>query len=132
MDRTPPDRPEDADLQVVPDALGDPDCRALLAALDAPMTVRELVAACDLSQTTTYRKLDRLADASLVAEEVEPRADGNHATRYRRDVEGVVVAVDGSEFGVTVVSDDAEPARGRRPMSGSRGSGRRVHGQLRC
>jgi len=43
--------------------------------------------------STTYRKLDVLSEAKLLAEGVEVRRDGHHATRYRTDFTDVVVTL---------------------------------------
>jgi DNA-binding transcriptional ArsR family regulator len=95
---------EAPDLQDVLDALDDPDCRAILRALDEPMTAREIMSECDLSQTTAYRKLDLLSEASLVDEETEIRTDGHHATRYRRSFAGVLIGLtDDDLFEVTMI-----------------------------
>lgn len=90
----------DADPQSVFEALADPDCRDVLATLDDPLTAREVVDACDLPQTSAYRKLDRLSEAGLVDERTELRVDGNHATTYVRDCSGVVVAIDEDDYEV--------------------------------
>jgi DNA-binding transcriptional ArsR family regulator len=102
------DRDGDA-LQQLLDALGDPDCRRIVRELDDPMTAKELMDACDLSQTTTYRKLDRLSDTSLVAADTELRADGHHTTRYERVVEGVFVDLTDDDHEVTLVDDEESP-----------------------
>lgn len=60
------------------------------------MTAAEIEEACGIPTSTLYRKLDRLADASLVAEGTEIRADGHHATVYRVAFEEVVVDLDGA------------------------------------
>jgi DNA-binding transcriptional ArsR family regulator len=96
-------------LQRLLDALGDPDCRRIVRELDDPMTAKELMDACDLSQTTTYRKLDRLSDTSLVAADTELRADGHHTTRYERAVEGVFVDLADDDHEVTLVEDEESP-----------------------
>jgi DNA-binding transcriptional ArsR family regulator len=82
------------DLQAVLDALDDTDCRRIVEHLDEPMTASEVSEACDIPMSTTYRKLDLLTDASLLAEGTEIRADGHHATRYRVAFESVVVELD--------------------------------------
>lgn len=82
------------DLQIVLDALDDGDCRAIIATLDEPMTAAEVSEACDIPTSTTYRKLDLLAEASLLSEGTEIRADGHHATNYRVDFEQVIVELD--------------------------------------
>lgn len=90
--------------QAVFDALADEECRRIVATLDEALTASEVAEACDLPQTSTYRKLELLSDAGLVAEETELRMDGHHATRYVRDFEGVFVACDGDvPFDVDVV-----------------------------
>lgn len=93
------------DLQSVLDALDDPDCRTLLRELTRPMTAQELMDACELTQTTTYRKLDRLSDAGLVDGDTEVRQDGHHTTRYKRAFAGVAIWLTGEEtFDVTMIS----------------------------
>lgn len=101
---------DDSDVQSVLDALADPDCRRLLAALDDPLTAQEAAERCDLPQTSTYRKLEKLREADLVDEETEIRADGHHATRYVRDFSGVFVGFDGEEsFEVDVLGESRSP-----------------------
>jgi DNA-binding IclR family transcriptional regulator len=82
------------DLQVVLDALDDGDCRAIIAALDEPMTATEVSDVCDIPTSTTYRKLDLLSEASLLSEGTEIRSDGHHATNYRVDFEQVIFELD--------------------------------------
>jgi len=96
-------------LQQLLDALGDPDCRRIVQELDEPMTAKELMDACDLSQTTTYRKLDRLSDTSLVVADTELRTDGHHTTRYERAIEGVFVDLAGDDHEVTLVEGEESP-----------------------
>ncbi|WP_419181139.1 helix-turn-helix domain-containing protein [Haloarcula litorea] len=92
------------------EALADPDCRAILATLEEPRPAKAVAEACDLPQTSTYRKLQQLSDASLVEERTDVRADGHHATAYVRDCSGVFVAVDGDEpFEVDIVRDPESP-----------------------
>jgi DNA-binding transcriptional ArsR family regulator len=73
---------ESAELESVLDALDDADARAIIRALEEPMTASELSEACDIPLSTTYRKLDLLTDASLLQEGTQIRADGHHATTY--------------------------------------------------
>lgn len=70
------------DPELVFDALEDEDCRTIIRALSEPMTAEEISDATDIPKSTTYRKLELLTDASLLAEGVEIRADGQHASRY--------------------------------------------------
>lgn len=78
-------------LQPVLDALDDEDCRTIIRRLDEPLTAGEVSEACDIPNSTAYRKLDLLSEAKLLAEGVEVRRDGHHATRYRTDFERVIV-----------------------------------------
>lgn len=98
------------DRQAVFDALADPDCRAILATLDEPMPAQAVAEACELSQTSAYRKLELLADAGLLAEGTGVRADGHHVTTYERDCSGVLVAVeDERPFDVEVLRERESP-----------------------
>jgi len=96
--------------QALFDALADPDCREIAAALDEPMTAKGIADECNLSQTSTYRKLETLSDAALVEERTEVRIDGHHAKQFVRDFSGVFVAFDGNDsFDVDVVRHEESP-----------------------
>jgi DNA-binding transcriptional ArsR family regulator len=84
---------ESPDLQEVLDALDDPDCRDIVSALEEPMTADQISEAADVPLSTTYRKLDRLSEASLLEEGLEISADGQHASRYAIAFEDVVIAL---------------------------------------
>ncbi|WP_436932169.1 helix-turn-helix domain-containing protein [Halosimplex halobium] len=84
---------EAPDLQEVLDALDDPDCRAIVTALEEPMTASEISEASDIPLSTTYRKLERLEEAQLLFEGTEIRPDGQHASIYEVDFEEVVIAL---------------------------------------
>ncbi|MFB6119232.1 helix-turn-helix domain-containing protein [Halosegnis sp.] len=99
---------EDPDMEAVLAALEDPDCRDVLRALEEPLTADEVAAACDIPRSTAYRKLDLLAEASLVEESTDVRADGHHATQYSPDFEAVHVLFEDGEFDLDV----DRPARG--------------------
>ena len=75
------DEPEPDPAEVF-DALQDEDCRAIVRALSEPMTAVEISEATGIPKSTTYRKLELLTDAGLLAEGVEIRPDGQHASRY--------------------------------------------------
>lgn len=80
-------------LQSVLDALEDEDCREIIRTLEEPMTAEEVSEACDIPSSTTYRKLDLLSEADLLAESVDVRSDGHHATCYRTDFQAVILAL---------------------------------------
>lgn len=91
-------------------ALNDPDCRDLLAAAtDEARTAGELIDECAIPRSTLYRKLDRLTDAGLLEEGVRLRADGTHASEYRRAVEEITVSLSATD-GVEVGARGAAPA----------------------
>ncbi len=73
---------ESGELEAILEALDDADARAIIRALEEPMTASELSDACDIPLSTTYRKLDLLTDAALLQEGTQIRADGHHATTY--------------------------------------------------
>lgn len=105
--------PSEAPLEDVISALDDEDCRAIIRALETPMTARELMNECDLSRTTTYRKLNRLKHGGLLEEKTELRSDGHHTTRYHRAFAGVAIWLTGEDaFDVTML--DAADAPDKR------------------
>jgi DNA-binding transcriptional ArsR family regulator len=94
MARDPFDDDDAPELGAVLDALEDEDCRAFVTRLETPMTASELSEACDVPLSTTYRKLDLLTEASLLAERTEIRKDGQHTTRYAVDFETVRITLE--------------------------------------
>lgn len=86
---------EDApELQTVLDALDDPGCRRIVRQLDEPMTASEISTQCDIPTSTTYRKLDRLTEASILTEQTAIRTDGHHTATYVPAFEEVTVYLD--------------------------------------
>lgn len=91
------------ELQVVLDALDDPDCRGIVRRLDVPRTARELSEECDMALSTTYRKLELLSNGSLVDERTKIRSGGHHTTEYALDFDAVRIGLDESrEFEVDI------------------------------
>jgi DNA-binding transcriptional ArsR family regulator len=96
------DDPE-PDPEAVFDALEDEDCRAIIRVLSEPMTAEEISAATDIPKSTTYRKLETLTNAGLLAEGVEIRSDGQHASRYGVAFDAVTVSLTSDrEFDIEV------------------------------
>lgn len=58
------------------------------------MTASELAKTYDVPESTTYRKLDLLGDASVVEEQLEIRPDGRRTTRYALNFDEVRVSLD--------------------------------------
>ncbi|MFB6110897.1 MAG: ArsR/SmtB family transcription factor [Halobacteriaceae archaeon] len=102
MTETRPHEPEEAteiqppgrNPEQVLDALQDADSRALLAATsESPHTAKELAEICDLSLSATYRRLEQLTEAGLLAEGTRVRAGRRPAAEYQRDFDGLAVTV---------------------------------------
>ncbi len=82
MVRNPIASEDDPSAAEICSALDDPDCREIIRNLDEPMTAAELTDLCDIPQSTLYRKLELLTDATLLRESTEIRRDGHHASKY--------------------------------------------------
>lgn len=96
-----------ADLECVLEALHDEDCRTIVTNLTEPMTADEIAEATDIPLSTTYRKLDSLTDAGLLAEGVEMRSDGKHASQYMIAFDSVSIDLsEEMDFEVEVIEDE--------------------------
>ncbi len=89
-------------------ALDDPDCRTILRHLEEPMTAAQLNEICAIPQSTLYRKLELLTEASLLEESTEIRADGHHASKYSIAFTEITIGLD-ADRSLTVTVD--RPAR---------------------
>lgn len=90
-----PSREEDPpSVDDVLDALADDAARRIVAALSEPKTASDLSEECDIPLSTTYRKLEKLTEASLLEESTDIRRDGQHTTRYSVSFETVTVSID--------------------------------------
>lgn len=72
-------------------ALEDRTCREIITELDEPKTVAEIAETCEIPLSTTYRKVERLDEASLVTGRTEIRHEGHHRARYRVNFATIVV-----------------------------------------
>ncbi|EMA58803.1 hypothetical protein C470_11779 [Halorubrum distributum JCM 13561] len=112
MVRDPSRDPEPPSVDEVLDALADDAARRIVAALAEPKTASELSEECDIPLSTTYRKLEKLTDASLLSESTDIRRDGQHTTRYSVSFDAVTVSVDdGGEDGADRREFDVEFSR---------------------
>lgn len=101
---------ESGSLQAVLDALDDRDCRRIVRTLEEPMTATEISDQCDLADSTTYRKLDRLIAADLVTDEPALAPGEGHRTRYRLAVQELTVRLtDDREFEVEAAERERTP-----------------------
>jgi len=99
-----------ADPAALLEALDDETCRDILNTLRGRrLTAQEISATTDIPQSTTYRKLEILADAGLVDPSVRVAPAENNPTEYTTAADGATIrlAPDG-EFEVDLV--DADPA----------------------
>lgn len=99
-------------LEAVLDALDDPASRTIVETLAEPMSAGEVADESGVPLSTTYRKLDELAAASLVDRRTVIRRDGHHTTEYRTDFEAVVVGFqEERRLGVRATRPDAPTTR---------------------
>jgi DNA-binding transcriptional ArsR family regulator len=92
-----------ASIERLLNALSAETTREILTTLSEPMTVAELVAECDISSSTVYRRLNLLSDIGVVEEQIVVNDDGEQCSRYERNVE---------RFSVSVGEDGQLTARG--------------------
>ena len=101
----------DGDADELLALLDDEYARAILAELTTePMSVSELCTACEMSDPTAYRRLNRLEAVNLVTEEQVLDPDGHHHKRYRATVEEVSVRFDNGEYIVSVTRTSTDPS----------------------
>ena len=112
MVRDPSRETEPPAVDDVLDALADEAARRILSALSEPKTASQLSEECDVPLSTTYRKLEKLTDASLLDESTEIRRDGQHTTQYDVAFEAVSVSID-EERGRELVVELDRPERTR-------------------
>lgn len=105
MDRSSP-LSEDPDAEAVLDALGDEAVRKAIESLSEPMAARELSDACDVPQSTLYRKLELLEDSTLVDEMVQITTGGQHRTQYARDFESITIEFENDRLVVDIDRPD--------------------------
>ena len=94
------------------EVLSDDDSRAILRATgEEALSASEISEACDLPLSTTYRKLERMNEAGLLAEGIRLRRSGKHTSEYVRRVDDVRVSL-GAEGGVQLTLDANGAAAG--------------------
>jgi len=94
MVRDPLSSESNASAEAICSALDDPDCREIIRTLETPMTAAELTEACDIPQSTLYRKLELLTEATLLEESTEIRRDGHHASKYTVAFDEITLGLD--------------------------------------
>lgn len=92
-----PREDEPPDSQQVINPLADPACRSIIEKVDEPLTAKEISEECSLALSTTYRKLDRLTDASLLETQIEIHPDGRHLTQYQLAFTEITIRFDDAQ-----------------------------------
>jgi len=83
--------------------LADELTRSILSHLsEEPMTVRELVEQCDVSDRTVYRRLNDLQDHDLVEEATRMDADGHLYSKYHTHIERIDIDITPREDAIDV------------------------------
>lgn len=80
------------------DALSDADCRRILDVMSADaLTANEISEACDMPLSTTYRKVDTLADTGLVEEKIRFNQSGRYISEYSRSIDKIDISISDGE-----------------------------------
>ncbi|AUX08952.1 ArsR family transcriptional regulator [Halalkaliarchaeum desulfuricum] len=100
---------DDDVIQRVLEPLDDPDCLEILDAIDEePLSAREIAETCDLPLSTSYRKLELLVDAGIVAQGVRLSSSGSHTSEYERLVDDVKLSVTPDGFTLRISRRDVD------------------------
>jgi DNA-binding transcriptional ArsR family regulator len=96
-----------ADTASVIDLLGDTFARNILATLKAePKTARELVATCDGSRPTVYRRLNALEETDLVTARNRIDPDGHHRKEFTTHVRSIVFNLEPEDFETALLREN--------------------------
>ncbi|WP_049925600.1 DUF7342 family protein [Halopiger goleimassiliensis] len=82
------------DLETIVGVLHDDGCRRIVAVLEEPKTADEIAKAADLPPSTTYRKLDRLTEASLVTEAIGSQQRNRQKAQYVGNFDRITIDFD--------------------------------------
>lgn len=94
--------------------LDDAYARAILTATSTkPMSAKTLAEECDASLPTVYRRVDRLIECGLLAEQTEVVEDGHHYSVYEARLERLTVELEDGDLSVTVEEVPAEDVADR-------------------
>lgn len=74
----------------------------LLATSEGPRSAAELSDRCGVSQSTIYRRVDRLREADLLDESTRPKPEGHHETVYVATLAAVEVRLADGDLELTV------------------------------
>ena len=94
--------------------LDDEYARAILTATSSqPMSAKTLSEECDASLPTVYRRVDRLIDCGLLAEQTEVAKDGHHYSVYKARLDRLTVELEDGELRVTLEQSPADDVADR-------------------
>ncbi|MFC7116269.1 HTH domain-containing protein [Natronoarchaeum sp. GCM10025703] len=79
--------------KLVVELLNDDEALKLFRTATEPMTIQQLTEECNISQSTAYRKVEKLNDAGLLVETTAKRPDGDPPARYKQRAPAVTVTV---------------------------------------
>ncbi|MBB6646416.1 helix-turn-helix domain-containing protein [Halobellus ruber] len=106
---------EEPGLGAVLDVLSDEYAREILAATSVkPMSAQQLAEACEMSEPTVYRRIERLREYDLLGERTEIRDDGNHHSVYTATLSELSVELDEGTFEATVQRRDTASFPGQQ------------------
>lgn len=81
--------------------LDDGYARRILTHLnEEPMSAKTLSNQCDASPPTIYRRINRLKDLDLIAEETKLDEQGNHYAVFTSRFDSLSITIDDGEFAV--------------------------------
>jgi predicted transcriptional regulator len=110
---------EEMDVAVLGSFLEDDCARTILeATVREPKAADELVAQCEASRATVYRRLDELEDHALVEVLQQPDAEGHHYKVYAAALDRVVIDLTPDGIELSLSRRDQMADRFRRFIEG--------------
>jgi predicted transcriptional regulator len=101
----------DLPVEDVLSLLDDEYARAILIATSTePMSANQLAEACDASLPTVYRRINRLTDHDLLAEQTALDDDGHHYSTYEATLESVAIELGDGELTADVSREPTDAA----------------------
>lgn len=89
-------------------SLDDGDVFAILQTVgEDPLSAKEISNRCELPMSTTYRKVNKLADAGLLEESTEISLAGKHTSKYSRCVDTIEMSITAEGFEL-VLSEESD------------------------
>lgn len=90
-------------IREVLEVMADEYALAILTRTDQePMSAKELTEVCDASETTIYRRIDRLRSLGFITEKLQIDRDGHHRKLYEATLEGLSIDVNDGDLSVDV------------------------------